>query len=144
MKHLSAIDASKAGYLVVPRFANVAAFPSAASGAASLAYDNEWNELYQSDGSAWRCLTKSRTYTVTTGSPTISVPGSRLVSALVIIGSGAGNVTVGTTDGGDEVLLSEPYGTSGHGVTLGWYTPSSATWYFSEFTGTLTVQMLFA
>lgn len=130
--------------MVVPVFANYAAFPSASGGGASLAFDEEWKELYQSDGTVWRCITKFRSHTVTSGSPTISIPAGRFVVAIVITGGASGSVTVGTTDGGDEVLLSEPYDTQGHGVTVGWYAASATTWYFSEFSGTLNVQVLFA
>lgn len=57
MKYLHEIDASKANRLIVPIFANLAAFPSAASSEASLAYANDTNFIYYSNGTSWVNMT---------------------------------------------------------------------------------------
>jgi hypothetical protein len=53
MKYLHEIDASQANRLLVPTFANLAAFPSAASSEKSLAYADDSNKLYYSNGTTW-------------------------------------------------------------------------------------------
>lgn len=53
MKYLHEIDATKANRLLVPTFANLAAFPSAASSEKSLAYADDTNLLYYSNGTSW-------------------------------------------------------------------------------------------
>lgn len=57
MKYLHEIDASKANRLIVPIFTNLAAFPSAATSEASLAYANDTNLIYYSNGSTWVNMT---------------------------------------------------------------------------------------
>ena len=53
MKYLHEIDASKANRIFMPTFANLAAFPSAASSERSVAYADDTNKMYYSNGTAW-------------------------------------------------------------------------------------------
>ncbi len=146
MKYLSEIDGSKAGRLIVPTYANKAAFPSASTSKGSLAYDDALDDLYHSDGTNWVLLTKEKTFSLTAGgTEEISVPAGRLISQIVVIASsGTGNVTIGTTDGGNEILENEQYNSSGRPFTMGWWFPSASTLYFSVFTGTITVKIFYA
>lgn len=57
MKYLHEIDGSKANRLIVPIFANLAAFPSAASSNASLAFADDTNFIYYSNGTSWVNMT---------------------------------------------------------------------------------------
>lgn len=146
MKYLSEIDGSKAGRLIAPKYTNKAAFPSASTSEGSLAYDDALNDLYHSDGSTWVLLTKEKTFSLTAGgTDEISVPAGRMVSQIVVTaGSGSGSVSIGTTDGGSEIIENEPYNTSGRPFTVGWWFSSAATLYFSVFTGTITVKIFYA
>lgn len=146
MKHLSEIDGSKAGRLIVPIYTNKAAFPSAASSKASLAYDDALGDMYSSDGSIWILLTKEKTFSLTAGGTvSIAVPAGRLLSQIVVTASsGTGNVTIGTTNGGSEIIENEPYNTSGRPFTVGWWFSSAGTLFFSVFTGTITVKLFYA
>lgn len=146
MKYLSEIDGSKAGRLIAPKYTNKAAFPSASTSEGSLAYDDALNDLYHSDGTNWVLLTKEKTFSLTAGgTDEISVPAGRLISQIVVTAaSGSGSVSIGTTDGGNEVIENEPYNTSGRPFTVGWWFSSAATLYFSVFTGTITVKIFYA
>lgn len=146
MKYLHEIDGSKAGRLIVPIYANLAAFPAASSSKASFAFDDALDDLYHSDGAAWILLTKEKTFNLTAGgTDEIVVPAGRLVSQIVVTAaSGTGNVTVGTTDGGSQIIENEPYNTSGRPFTIGWWFGSSGTLFFSVFTGTVTVKVFYA
>ena len=53
MKYLHEIDASKANRLLIPTFANLAAFPTASSSERSLAYADDTNKMYFSNGTSW-------------------------------------------------------------------------------------------
>lgn len=146
MKYLSEIDGSKAGRMIVPTYANKAAFPSASTSKGSLAYDDALDDLYHSDGVSWVLLTKEKTFSLTAGgTDEIAVPAGRLVSQIVVTAaSGTGNVTIGTTDGGSQIIENEPYNTSGRPFTIGWWFPSDSTLFFSVFTGTITVKIFYA
>lgn len=146
MKFLSEIDGSKSVRMIAPTFANKAAFPSASTSNGSFAYDDALNDLYHSDGTNWVLLTKQKTFSLTAGgTDEIAVPAGRLVSQIVVTASsGTGSVTIGTTDGGNEIIENEPYNTSGRPFTIGWWFGSSATLYFSVFTGTITVNVFYA
>ncbi len=146
MKYLSEIDGSKAGRLIAPKYTNKAAFPSASTSEGSLAYDDALNDLYHSDGTNWVLLTKEKTFILTEGvTDEIAVPAGRLISQIVVIASsGTGNVTIGTTDLGSEIIEDEFYNTSGRPYTIGWWFPSDSTLYFSVFTGTITVKIFYA
>lgn len=56
MKYLHEIDATKANRLLIPKFANLAAFPSAASSEGSLGYADDTNTVYYSNGTAWTSM----------------------------------------------------------------------------------------
>jgi len=146
MKYLSEIDGSKAGRLIAPKYTNKAAFPSASTSEGSLAYDDALGDLYHSDGTNWVLLTKEKTFILTEGvTDEIAVPAGRLISQIVVIASsGTGNVTIGTTDLGSEIIEDEFYNTSGRPYTIGWWFPSDSTLYFSVFTGTITVKIFYA
>ena len=146
MKYLSEIDGSKAGRLIVPTYANKAAFPSASTSKGSLAYDDAQDDLYHSDGSSWVLLTKEKTFSLTSGgTDEIAIPAGRLVSQLVVTAeSGSGSVSVGTSDLGSEILENESYNTSGRPFTIGWWFPADSTLFFSVFTGTITVKIFYA
>ena len=53
MKYLHEIDANKANRLIIPIFANLAAFPSAASSKGSLAYADDTDLFYYSNSTTW-------------------------------------------------------------------------------------------
>lgn len=146
MKYLSEIDGSKAGRLIVPTYANKAAFPSASTSKGSLAYDDALDDLYHSDGTSWVLLTKEKTFSLTAGgTDEIAVPAGRLISQIVVTAaSGSGSVSIGTTDGGIEVIENESYNTSGRPFTIGWWFPADSTLFFSVFTGTISVKIFYA
>jgi hypothetical protein len=146
MKYLSEIDGSKAGRLIVPTYANKAAFPSASTSKGSLAYDDALDDLYHSDGSNWVLLTKEKTFSLTAGgTDEIAVPAGRLISQIVVTAaSGSGSVSIGITGLGSEVIENESYNTSGRPFTIGWWFPSDSTLFFSVFTGTITVKVFYA
>ena len=146
MKYLSEIDGSKAGRMIAPTYANKAAFPTASTSKGSLAYDDALDDLYHSDGTLWVLLTKEKTFSLTAGgTDEIAIPAGRLVSQLVVTAeSGSGNVSVGITDLGSEILESESYNTSGRPFTIGWWFPTDSTLFFSVFTGTITVKIFYA
>lgn len=146
MKYLSEIDGSKAGRMIAPTYANKAAFPSASTSKGSLAYDDALDDLYHSDGASWVLLTKEKTFSLTAGgTDEIAVPAGRLVSQIVVTAaSGSGNVSIGITDLGSEVIENESYNTSGRPFTIGWWFPADSTLFFSVFTGTITVKIFYA
>lgn len=53
MKYLHEIDASKANRLIIPIFANAAAFPTASTSKGSMAYADDVDLIYYSDGTSW-------------------------------------------------------------------------------------------
>ena len=146
MKYLSEIDGSKAGRMIVPTYANKAAFPTASTSKGSLAYDDALDDLYHSDGTSWVLITKEKTFSLTSGgTDEIAIPAGRLVSQLVVTAeSGSGSVSVGITDLGSEILENESYNTSGRPFTIGWWFPADSTLFFSVFTGTITVKIFYA
>jgi len=146
MKHLSEIDGSKAGRMIVPTYANKAAFPTASTSNGSLAYDDALDDLYHSDGTDWILLTKEKTFSLTAGGiDTIDIPAGRLIGHIIVTAaSGSGTVNIGITPAGTEVIESESYNTSGRPFTIGWWFPSTSTLYFSTFTGTITVKIFYA
>ena len=146
MKYLSEIDGSKAGRMIAPTYANKAAFPSASTSKGSLAYDDALDDLYHSDGASWVLLTKEKTFSLTAGgTDEIAVPAGRLVSQIVVTAaSGSGNVSIGITDLGSEIIENESYNTSGRPFTIGWWFPADSTLFFSVFTGTITVKIFYA
>lgn len=116
MIYLSPIDASNAGRLTIPTYANVAALPAAASNTGALAYTSSEQYVHYSDGTNWYRLAKigetpyvatATTYAVTLANRVIECDGTFDVTLLTAVGNtnaefiiknvGTGKITLKTT-----------------------------------------------
>jgi len=81
--------------------------------------------------------------TITSGAPSVAIPAGKLLEKIVVVGSGSGTVSIGTSSGGNDLFNSEPYDSNGSVFILEKYFKNAGTIYFSAFSGTLTVKIYY-
>lgn len=99
MKHLSPIDASKAGSLTLPTYATFAGFPAAASLTGAIAYATDTTKTYYSNGSSWVDITPATGAMAFKGVVAFNAaePGTPVIGDYYVFNTAGTNIWEGST-----------------------------------------------